>query len=551
MTNRPTEPPTLPGPTPVASSAASERGADKAKKTPGPRQRPWLRRGTAFIMRAMLAQPILTFALMAGVWFIGLGSLWSMTPMWRVETPVVLRGDDDQNLNATWTAAAHPEDMASYLTAPTVRAAVAERLGERTGESAAERGLPPVRAVVASAWRSIASAPASFVAWVAGSEREVESIPLHVQVTPSDEGRTVQLVVWASSPTRAELAPDLLADEVARRLIDAERTRLQRRIDERRPVWDAAEERFARATSDYAEFEARVAQQDPAAYAAQLEEQLSTRQSELDALETEVREAEARRLSVIRQMDGTPTHTTGEVVETDNPRIRELETVIGQLEEEFASKLSRLTEEHPEMKALRGRIDERRRELADLKEEKTVVQTIRRPNPQYQEMQRRRMQLDSLLNELAAREVGLEKIIERLSSDLAESSDLARTNERLTRELDEATTEVKEIRAERERLEAARTSEVNGDLLRVLAPPRVRDTDRPDSPNVAAHVTTTIVLSLLLGAAVPSLLAAWRWRIVADWQLEELGEIIPLQMAGALPARSSRRLLTSPKGAAT
>lgn len=254
----------------------------------------------------------------------------------------------------------------------------------------------------------------------------------------------------------------------------------------------------------------------------QAREQVKVQLSELDAQLTAMQSQLASTPPVIQSVEKT----------NDSPAAQQLRTEIGTLEKELALERGTHTEMHPRVQELKAKLASASARLRQ--EEKHLVERIRyAANPDYAALQRRRRELTTERDGLAARSTALDQSIALLQKEMESytGADMQLASLMQSYGIAQQRYAGLQIRL--------RQAEANADSIRRSSAIAIVDTSGPTNPPVDASTRkakkitiASFVLSLGLMVFV---LAAWdyldrRVRTTADAE-----ELVALPVAGIIP----------------
>jgi len=523
---------------------------------PPPPTRRTVRHLIWFTLAAVRTQPILSLVLFVGTLLVGL-TLWATaSPAWRVSCEMMV---PNQAMSSSSLVDVRAGDLVPLMTSVGIRNEVSLNIADQI-EPLGNGGLPSgyTESVVLSRMRDVGLLIRDGVANLgqrlgllsseSDDSTDANLFALDVKVRESREARNIiGLDIWANRPEAAELAGPELADVVAEHLTRISHERAKRRLDKQTPLLDSAAASLPEAKSALETCQIEVGKQDPAAYAKQIESRLAEVQSELADLHTEKAEINAQRQgNLTRMREHQPEHT-GEVVTTENPRIQALKQQISDLESEYAALTVRLKPKHPEMLKKQIEIESKKREL-EREQQIVIKETVTSTNPIFENLMQTQVKLDQRLNQMAGREIGLYETSQQVSDDLASATASVRRLDELTRDYEAALATWTRLDQESRQLRSVLNDTTLYSDLTLTQTPRVNDPGRPDSPIPRAYLMVTLASAIFIMLLVPAARATIRARLVSDWQVEELTKVLPVRIAGELPAVSRRRLLRPARG---
>ena len=501
----------------------------------------------SYVLASMRTQPLLTLLTPAMCLVIGVSHLWSTPPAWHVTAEYRIAGTTSDPVPASLRVEVTPAELRGLLVSQPVVRGVAHALEEEAAEALWPEGARqgPLRLWAIDLWTRVRSWPASAAVWLGVAEPSasvgVTAIAVRAGHVDADE-QVVRLHVTGASPSVVEAAPALLLTAVRDLLRHEDRARTQARVEELRPTREEGAERLREAADAVTRYRIEIGRQDPEVSANDIQARLIDTLARRAELETDLKEAEANRVDITRLLASVTVEQTARVVVEQNRRVQELKNEISTLEARYAADLAVKTPKHEDMVRLRLEIESKRRDLNN--EEILVIrEKVQEPSLEYIGLLERQAQNNRQLVTLAGRELGLAETDSRLSVELAQAMQTAQRMEELTTSQQAAEESLRRIDAEMALLDSRLTSIIPFAHLALVGQPHVANPNVPDEPNTTVHMAWTISIALLLMILVPTLRSLVCGRLVAAWQIEAIGHLIPVELVGELPGPVQRTLL--------
>lgn len=500
----------------------------------------------------MRAQPLLTLTVPVLTVLIGISHLWASRPMWHIaaEYRVAATGRDPvpEALHVDITLG----ELRDLLVSDPVTRQVIQRLAP---DGVA---IPDVAAGTIGSWRrgaiefwsAVRVLPRRIAAAIGGAEATSPACEPALLVRASErsiDSRVVMLQIKAASPNLAEAAPAELLAAVRDVLRLQDRARTRARLEEIQPMREQATAARRAAADAVIQYQLGIGRHDPEASAAEIQSRLIDTRARRAELETDLKEAEANRLDIARQLETAAVEQTTRVVVEQNRRIQELKNEISTLEGRYAADLAVKTPKHEDMVRLRLEIESKRRDLNN--EEILVIrEKVQEPSLEYVGLLERQAQNNRQLVTLAGRELGLAETESRLSTELAQAVKTSQRMKELTTERQTADESMRRIDAEMAALESRLSSIMPFAHIALVGQSRVADARVPDEPNAVVHLTWTVCIAFGLMVLVPTLRSLATARLVAPWQIDALGQALPVELLGELPGSMKHALLRLSNG---
>lgn len=533
----------------LLESATRDRVGEKRARRPMPGR---IRRGVIYVLTAIRTQPALTLGTALLCVVIGISHLWATQPYWIVRAEYRISSLENDPAASPLRVTVEAGELRDLLVSDTVvRAAVADlEQIPVPGSTAGSPPISPARQAAIRAWRALRAVPGQAAA-VLGLRRDgeqTEATLVHVGGPDvSDADRVVKIEVHAISPEIAELLPELLLDGVRTLLRREDRSRTMARIEELRPLREAAEQRLHQSNAQVAQYRLEIGRHDPEVSAQEIQSRLVRTRGDRADLETDLREAEANRIDIANKLELAAVEQTTKVVVEQNQRIRQLKEEISTLESQYAANLAVKTEKHQDMVRLRLEIESLKRDLNN--EELLVVrEQVREPSMEYVGLLERQAQNNRQLVTLAGRELGLAETESLLQTQLVEAMKAAQRMEELLLAREASDAALGRIDHEMVQLESRLTSVVPFSQITLVGRPQVADETRPDIPDATRHLLYTLAATIVLAMLAPTFRCLVRSRLIASWQVEQLAEALPVQLTGELPSGAQRLLARLPGG---
>jgi len=518
-----------------------------------PRLRPGrVRRAASYVLASMRTQPLLTLLTPALCIAVGVSLLWATRPVWRVAADYRIAGNSSDPVPASLRVEVSPAELRDLLVSEPVVRGVAKSLeDEAADQPVTHPTLPsPVRRWAIDAWSSARLWPARAAVALGVAEPSpsdgVRPIKVHAGRLSADT-HMVKVHLKAASPVVAERAPHLLLTAVRDLLRHEDRSRTMARIEELRPAREDAAERLRDAANGVTQYRLEIGRHDPEVSANEIQSRLIDTRARWAELETDLKEAEANRLDITRQLENATVEQTTRVVVEQNRRIQDLKHEISTLEARYAADLAVKTPRHEDMVRLRLEIESKKRDL-NSEEILVIREKVQEPSLEYVGLLERRAQNNRQLVTLAGRELGLAETESRLSVELAQAMQTAQRMEELTTARQTADESLRRIDAEMVLLDSRLSSVIPFAHIALVGQPRVADPNVPDEPNTMVYLAWTISIAMLLMVLVPTLSSLAAARLIAPWQVEALGHVLPVELVGELPGPMRRALLRLPGG---
>ncbi len=359
-----------------------------------------------------------------------------------------------------------------------------------------------------------------------------------------NEDHVLRLRITAGQPYLAEDTAAMLVALAKNRLSEFESENSLQHLRDLQPRSNKAKTALIEAQQKLEQYRNTLTIADPNETAVSLAQQLSVLEKTKAQLETETTEAETERLAIINQLDEM--RKNGETFVTrqktaENPRILDINREISELQAKHDS-LVDFTEEHPEKKSLREQIERKKKELAALPPT-IVVEDIREQNPVFDSLDQRRLGLDRKISQLAGREVGINKEMATVQSNLESVRIQAKKLTVLEDAKDRAEASYGEINEKVVYLLTKIAQSQQFQHIQLMEIPEVQNAITPDEPNLLAFLFGTIGGALLVSLIGPAIRSNIRSRIVTREQVESLACEVPIVIIGEIPDRPMRKLL--------
>lgn len=523
-----------------------------AASTSAPQPRPSrpgrIRRAASYVVASMRTQPLLTLATGLLCVVVGISHLWAARPSWLVTAEYRIAGQASDPVPASLRIEVSPIELRDLLVSEPVVQGVAAALGEQADPEGSAFAAGSLRRRAIDAWSALRAWPGRLAVALGVAERSIPEVDRVITARAGDwreDAQVVRIHVRAASPRAAEAVPELLLGAVRDLLRREDRSRTMARIEELRPVRDDAAERLRAAAHAVTQYRLEIGRHDPEVSANDLQGRLIDTRARRAELETDLKEAEANRLDIARQLETAAVEQTTRVVVEQNRRIQELKNEISTLEGRYAADLAVKTPKHEDMVRLRLEIESKKRDLNN--EEILVIrEKVQEPSLEYVGLLERQAQNNRQLVTLAGRELGLAETESRLLSELTGAMQAAQRMEELISEREAAEAALRVVDGEAALLDARLSSVIPFSHLALIGQPRVANPDVPDEPRAAVHLAWTLAVAALAMVLLPTLRSLVRSRLVAPWQVETLGETLPVRLVGELPGSLERTLLRLP-----
>lgn len=497
----------------------------------------------------MRTQPLFTLATAAMCIIIGITHLWATQPYWMVKPDYRIGSLSDSPTDPTLRVEVMPGELRDLLVSePVVTAALKAIIDDPITDGSKQATTSPMRQAAIGSWATVRALPgrlASMLGLTHGNDNAAPPLLRVAAPVPDENARVVKVQVRATSPTSAERAPALLLDNVRQLLQREDRSRTLARIEELRPLHDDAIVKARNAGAAVAQYRLDIGRHDPEVSAQEIQSRLVRTRGDRADLETDLREAEANRLDISNRMQQTAVEQTTKVVVEQNQRVQELEDQISSLESKYAADLAVKTPKHQDMVRLRLEIESLKRDLNN--EEILVIrEKVQEPSLEYVGLLERQAQNNRQLVTLAGRELGLAETESQLQSQLEEAMKTAEHMDELLRARAAADAAQSVIDQELVQLQSRLTSVVPFSQITLVGTLRVADRSTPDEPDAPLHLLITAIMAALLAVLLPTARSLIRSRLIASWQIEQLADVLPIQLAGELPGRAQRLLARLP-----
>ncbi len=461
----------------------------------------------------------------------GAGLFISRPPVWTGRAMISV-GSPDASAFASFPVS-QPAEIAARLTAPSVVEPVRADL--------LSRDLPDVKvggahATLRRSWNAAVIALGSSVAEACMLNLAAEA---DFAVSASADESTIHIQVQATHPHLPGLLAPLLLENL-RSDLTSESHRLARgRLDETQSALALAQSRLNEVDAELLAFRQEAGRFDARQWAAALEAEIRSAQSESVAAARTYDQVEQQYHTVLRQLEEIEREQLAEVITRENPRIAELRSEISNLNAEYNS-LTQLTDKHPDKIALRTQIEAKEAELA-LESQRSTQESRTAPSPAYQTLLNDKLRLNRELNGLAASEAGLTLRLEGLHAEMSEATALAQRMDEIDRRHAAALADVERLQAREDDLQQVLSNQRLFDHLSLLRVDQPADAAVPDQPATLLYAGATLALALLLSTLVPAVLACARGSLVSESHLHRIAEIEGFQIVGDL--HPPRRLL--------
>ncbi|GAB4250349.1 MAG: hypothetical protein Kow00109_26280 [Acidobacteriota bacterium] len=283
-------------------------------------------------------------------------------------------------------------------------------------------------------------------------------------------------------------------------------------------------------------------------YRYELPDQLDVNLRTLDRLQEELKANQesrdrflAHRLSLERMLAETPPYVTRQQLRQQAGASREITPLVQQYREkelQLAGLLTRYTEQHPDVQRLKAEIERLRRQIPpeDLvavdAEPGTTVETVREPNPSYQQLL---TQLDAVKTELRI----LDERRQRIENEITLYQRRIDNTPRREQEIAALQRRYETLRARYEDLEGKLTaaqlassaeSRQKGENLQVVDPANLPV--EPAKPNRLLVLAIGLGIALGVGVAIALAVDFLDQKI---WNANEVTELLGLPVVGEIP----------------